>query len=224
MLNAVSRKILEKSNDLGWVLEPDAKILMKENGLDIPQSILTDDFETACRFLDQSGTPVVAKAVSEKIMHKTEFNAVATHITTPDQLRVQMERLKKLDGCTVVLVEQMIQGIEVIVGAKNDYQFGPVIVFGIGGTSVEIYKDTAIRMAPLKPGDVLSMVNSLVGKKLVTGYRGCSGVNMQALTDLMVPFSCLIMDMEDRMDSVDLNPVICTEDRCVIADARIILK
>ncbi len=224
MLNAVSCEILEKSNDLGWVPEPDAKALMKENGLDIPQSILTNDFETARQFFKQSDTPVVAKAVSEKIMHKTEFNAVATHITSEDQLKAQMERLKKLDGCTAVLVEQMIQGVEVIIGAKNDYQFGPVIVFGIGGTSVEIYKDTAIRMAPLKPADVLSMINSLVGKKIVTGHRGRPGVNIKALTDLMMAFSHLIMDMEDRIDSVDLNPVICTQDRCVIVDARIILQ
>jgi succinyl-CoA synthetase beta subunit len=224
VLNIKSLDILEKSNELGWVQEPDAKALMKENGLDIPQSVLTNDIEKARQFLEESGGPVVAKAVSKKIMHKTEFNAVATHITSPDQLKIQMERLKKLDGCTAVLVEQMIQGIEVIVGAKNDYQFGPVIVFGIGGTSVEIYKDTAIRMAPLNSNDVLSMVHCLVAKKIVTGYRGHPGVNIPVLTDLMVLFSHLVMDMEDRIDSVDLNPVICTQDQCVIADARIILQ
>ena len=174
-------------------------------------------------FLKSIRTPVVVKAVSEKIIHKTEFNAVVTHISDPDQLTEQMQRLLTLDGCSQVLVEEMIHGIEVIVGAKNDYQFGPVIVFGIGGTSVEIYNDTAIRMAPLKAADVTSMVQSLKGKEILTGFRGAAGINMAALTDSMVKFSDLIMTFGDQFDSVDLNPVICTPDRCVVADARIIL-
>jgi hypothetical protein len=135
-----------------------------------------------------------------------------------------MERLLKLEGCENILVEQMVQGIEIIIGAKNDFQFGPVIVFGIGGTSVEVYNDTAIRMAPVKPADVFSMVGSLKAKKLITGYRGKPGVNMKIFTDLMVKFSHLIMELENDIESVDLNPVICTMDRCVIADARIILQ
>ncbi len=127
-----------------------------------------------------------------------------------------------------VLVDQTVkfagQGIEVIVGAKNDFQFGPVVVFGIGGTSVEIYNDIAIRMAPLKPGDVLSMVESLKAKDLILGYRGSAGANMKILAHLIVNFSYLFMELENDIESVDLNPMICTKDRCVIADARILLQ
>jgi hypothetical protein len=89
---------------------------------------------------------------------------------------------------------------------------------------VEIYKDTAIRMAPVTPGDVVSMVDSLTAKKLFKGYRKKPGVNMERLTRLVVDFSTLIMDLEDTFQSIDLNPVICTRDRCVIADARIMLQ
>ncbi|MCP4371237.1 MAG: acetyl-CoA synthetase [Deltaproteobacteria bacterium] len=224
MLKKNSKKIIEESKSSGWVLEPDAKALMKLQGLDIPDFILTHSFEEANQFLKTSGCPVVAKAVSRKILHKTEHRAVATGISSSDHLEGEMARLLKLEGCENILVEQMVEGIEVIVGAKNDFQFGPVVVFGLGGTSVEIYNDTAIRMAPLKPGDVLSMVDSLKAKDLLLGYRGRAGVNMEILTHLIVNFSCLIMDLENDFKSVDLNPVICTKDQCVIADARIILQ
>ncbi|MCK4768523.1 MAG: acetate--CoA ligase family protein, partial [Desulfobacula sp.] len=165
-----------------------------------------------------------AKAVSKKILHKTEHQAVVTGIMSSDHLKSEMARLQQLPGCENILVEQMVQGIEVIIGAKNDFQFGPVIVFGIGGTSVEIYNDTAVRMAPLKPDDVLSMVESLKAKKIISGYRGMAGVNMEILTHLIVNFSLFVMELENDIESVDLNPVICTRDRCVIVDARIMLS
>ena len=221
MLEKNSKKIIEKSKSSGWILEPDAKALMKLQGLDIPDFILTNSFEAADQFLKKSESPVVAKAVSKKIFHKTEYQAVVTGIMSSDHLKSEMARLQQLDGCEKILVEQMVQGIEVIIGAKNDFQFGPVIVFGIGGTSVEIYNDTAVRMAPLKPDDVLSMVESLKAKKIISGYRGMAGVNMEILTHLIVNFSLFVMELENDIESVDLNPVICTRDRCVIADARI---
>ncbi|MBC8439900.1 MAG: acetate--CoA ligase family protein [Deltaproteobacteria bacterium] len=224
MLKKDSKKILEKSKSLGWVLEPDAKALMKLQGLDIPDFILTNSFEIADLFLKACDGPVVAKAVSKKILHKTEHDAVVTGIFSSDHLKTEMTRLQKLDGCENILVEHMVKGLEIIIGAKNDFQFGPVIVFGIGGTSVEIYNDTAIRMAPIKPEDVFSMTQSLKAKEIITGYRGRAGVNMEILAHLMVKFSNLIMELENDIESVDLNPVICTKDGCVIADARIILQ
>jgi succinyl-CoA synthetase beta subunit len=224
VLSKNSKEIIENSKSSGWVLEPDAKALMKLQGLDIPDFVLTNSYESADQFLKRSDSPVVAKAVSKKILHKTEHQAVVTGILSSDHLKNEMERLQKLPGCENILVEQMVQGIEVIIGAKNDFQFGPVIVFGIGGTSVEIYNDTAVRMAPLKPDDVSSMVESLKAKKIISGYRGKPGVNMDVLTRLLVNFSLFAMELENDFESVDLNPIICTRDQCVIADARIILK
>ena len=196
---------------------------MQLAGLDIPDFVLTDSLKEAESFLKSSGGAVAAKAVSEKILHKTEHKAVVTGIDSVEILEKEMNRLLKLDGCESVLVEEMVYGPELIVGAKVDFQFGPVVVFGLGGTSVEIYNDTAIRMAPLKPGDVRSMIDSLKAKALLFGYRGQQGVNMDTLIHTLVTFSHLIMDIEDSMESVDLNPVICTKERCVVADARIVL-
>lgn len=224
MLEKDAQNIIDKSRSLGWVLEPDAKELMKSQGFDIPPNILTNSFEKADQFMNDANCLVVAKAVSKKILHKTEYRAVVTGISSSDQLKKEMARLQKLDGCETILVEHMVQGVELIVGAKNDFQFGPVIVFGIGGTSVEIYNDTAIRMAPLVENDISSMVNSLKAKAIIFGYRGKPGVNIKDLTRLLVDFSLLIMDLQDDLESMDLNPVICTKDKCFIADARIILK
>ena len=219
-----TKQIIETSQGRGWVMEPQAKQIMAGQGFDIPGFVLTDSFEVAKAFLKKSPGSVVIKAVSEKILHKTEFNAVVTGINDEIFLEREMERLKNLAGCEQILVEEMVEGLEIIIGAQNDFQFGPVVVLGLGGTSVEIYKDTAIRMAPVTPEDVASMVDSLTAKKLVKGYRKKPGVNMERLTRLVVDFSTLIMDLEDRFKSIDLNPVICTRDRCVIADARIMLQ
>ncbi|MCP3943944.1 MAG: acetyl-CoA synthetase [Desulfobacteraceae bacterium] len=224
MLSKSDRRIIENSRLRGWVLEPDAKHMMANQGFDVPNFILTDSIQEANKFLKLSSGPVVAKAVSEKILHKTEFDAVVVGISEEKVLEREMIRLKTLGGCEQVLVEEMVEGLEIIIGAKNDFQFGPVVVLGLGGTSVEIYNDTAIRMAPVKYGDVHSMIDSLKAKNLFKGYRKKPGVNMDLLAPLVVNFSCLIMDLEDKFQSIDLNPVICTKDRCVIADARIMLE
>jgi acetate---CoA ligase (ADP-forming) subunit beta len=111
-----------------------------------------------------------------------------------------------------------------IVGAKMDYQFGPVILFGMGGVWVEIYRDVVLRMAPLNQRDVDSMVKCLKGRPLLEGYRGSNPVNFKKLNGLLMIFSDLVMDLENDMESIDLNPVMCSAHRCVAADARIMLR
>jgi len=204
-------------------MEPQAKKLLAQAGFDVPESVLAQTVEQALEFAEKVRYPVVAKGVSPEILHKTEHRAVVTSIETADRLSREFNRLIKLPKAEAVLVETMISGIEIILGAKNDYQFGPVVLLGTGGIGVEIFNDAAIRMAPLKPDDVISMVDSLKGASIIKGFRGAFGVNMDALTDLTIRFSQLAMELEHEIESVDLNPVICTRDRCVIADARIIL-
>lgn len=223
-LKAHCLDMIENSREKGWVLEPDAKAIMALQGLDIPDFYLGNSVKEAGLFLKKTSSMVVAKCVSSKILHKTEYGAVVTKISTHEQLATAFRKFKQLPGFENVLVEEMVTGIEVLIGAKIDYQFGPVVMLGIGGTSVEIYKDTAIRMAPLKPSDVISMVNSLTGREMITGHRGQQGVDINRLTHLMVKFSTMVHEWEKVIESIDLNPVICTPDRCVIADARIIIK
>ncbi len=200
-----------------------AKKILEDRNLTVPKGVLTESVATARRFLGESKGPVVLKAVSPEILHKTEHRAVVTGVKDPDTLTDQMTRLLSLNGCDQVLVEEMVSGIEVLVGAKNDLQFGPVVVLGLGGTSVEIYNDTAIRLAPVTPADVTAMVNTLKAGPILEGFRGKPGVNMAELTRMVVAFSRLVMDLEPFIESIDLNPVICDATRCVTADARIIL-
>ncbi|MDT8378268.1 MAG: acetate--CoA ligase family protein [Desulfotignum sp.] len=216
-------QIIESARPAGWILEPMAKEILAAQKLTVPKSVLTDSVDSAAQFLAACDGPVVLKAVSPLILHKTEHQAVVTHVKDPETLASHMTRLLSLNGCDQVLVEEMVSGIEVLVGAKNDLQFGPVVVLGLGGTSVEIYNDTAIRLAPVTPADVTSMVKSLGARPIFEGYRGRPGVNMDALTRMIVDFSHLIMDLEPWFESIDLNPVICDPDRCVAADARILL-
>lgn len=223
MLTSSHKEILEAQIPDGWVTEPQAKEILAAVGLDTPKGVLTSDVTAARSFL-QAHSSVVLKAVSPEIVHKTEQEAVVVGITDPEILEQEVTRLLSLPGCGQVLVEEMIPGnIELMVGAKNDVQFGPVVVLGLGGTAVEVFRDTAIRLAPVTPRDVVSMKESLASGKILDGFRGRPGVNMAALQDLVVTFSRLIMDLEPWFESADLNPVICTTDRCVIADARIIL-
>jgi len=123
-----------------------------------------------------------------------------------------------------MLVEEMVNGVELIIGAKIDYQFGPVILMGIGGTGVEIYQDTVLKMAPLQETDVAQMVQGLKGRALIEGHRGTEPVNLAELTRMLILFSDLVMALEDRIESVDLNPVMASSKCCVAADARIMLK
>ena len=224
MLTGKMKKILEKSRETGWVLEPDAKALFAEAGLPVPAFKWATTVEEAVEFANETGYPVVAKIISPKIIHKSDAGGVVTGIQDEAALRRAFKRLATLDGFAGVLVEESVEGVELIAGAKNDAQFGPVVLLGMGGTGVEIYNDVSLRMAPLSKPDVRDMVHCLKAAKLLEGYRGAPPVNMSELSKLLVSFSSLVMDLEASFESIDLNPLMCSPERCVIADARIMLK
>jgi acyl-CoA synthetase (NDP forming) len=224
MLTQDMRQIIDKSRKAGWILEPDAKRLLSLAGLTVSDFAVATSASGAAAAARKIGYPVVAKVVSPRILHKSEVDGVAVGIADKSHLTAIFERFSVLQGFAGMLVEEMLPGVELIVGAKNDYQFGPVILMGIGGTSVEIYRDTVIRMAPIAETDVQAMIEGLKGAKLLKGYRGAEPINLPALVRLMLAFSELVVDLEKDMESIDLNPVKCTGSRCVVADARIVLK
>ena len=98
-----------------------------------------------------------------------------------------------------------------------------MILLGMGGTGVEIYQDVALRMAPLAGKDVLAMIGGLKARRLLEGYRGAETVDRGKLTETILAFSSLVMELEGRIESIDINPLLCSSGRCVVADARIIL-
>jgi succinyl-CoA synthetase beta subunit len=224
MLTREMEEILSASKRAGWVLEPHAKDLFSLVGIDVPRYRWARGIEDALPFAEEIGYPVVAKIVSPEVVHKSEHHGVAVGIKDGRELREIFARFSRLAGFDGVLVEEMLSGTELIIGAKVDLQFGPVILFGIGGIWVEIYRDVVLRMAPLREKDVDSMFKCLKGRRILEGYRGAAPVNLKELKRLLVTFSNLVMDLEKTMESIDLNPVICSSTRCVVADARIMLR
>lgn len=224
MLNKEMIRIVNNFKKTGWIPEPEAKRLFAMAGLDVPKFTWAHTPEEAVSFAIQKGYPVVAKVVSPRIIHKSDVGGVITGIDSDDKLEKAYHVFSKLDGFDGMLVEETATGQELIVGAKIDYQFGPVILLGIGGTGVEIYQDVTMRMTPINKNNVISMIDSLKGRNILRGFRGGETVNVNALTDLLTGFSSLVTDLEDHIRSIDLNPVICSGERCVIADARIILN
>lgn len=224
MLTKEMNEIITASKTSGWVLEPDAKRLFSMMGLDVPRFSRARTLKDALLFAEEIGYPVVAKVVSPKVIHKSEVRGVVVGIEDAGRLKDTFERFSRIEGFSGMLVEERVAGIEMIVGAKVDYQFGPVILLGMGGTGVEIYRDVSLRMAPLAQKDAESMVMCLKARSVLEGYRGEEGVNLKELTRMLITFSGLVMDLEPEIESIDLNPVICSVTRCAVADARIMLR
>lgn len=224
MLNKDIQSILHSSRDAGWVLEPAAKNLLQLAGLPVPQYGWAREMEQARIIAAEIGYPVAAKVVSPAVVHKTEVQGVALGIQNDEELLGFYNKMSSLPEFQGILIEEMVEGVELIVGALIDYQFGPAILLGIGGTAVEIYQDVALRMAPIAPEDVHSMLEELKGGKLLSGYRGKESINFNALTDALLSFSALLMEIAPYIDSIDLNPLLCSAEGCVVADARIMLS
>jgi len=224
MLKQEAMKVLDTARTNGWVLEPDAKALLRSYGIIVPRFTWAVNLEEALQFVREHGFPVVAKVVSPKILHKSDVGGVVTGIDDDARLHDTFRKFSHLEAFKGMLVEETLSGIEVMIGAKVDEQFGPVILFGMGGTAVEIYKDTVLKMAPLQERDVSSMIKSLKARRLLEGYRGAKPINRDALTKTLLAFSDLVMDIHECIESIDLNPVFCSPEQCVVGDARIMLK
>jgi acyl-CoA synthetase (NDP forming) len=223
VLNKEIVQILSAAKQAGWVMEPEAKHLLSLAGIDVPRHRWVRGLEEGVRFAGEIGYPVAAKVVSCEVIHKSDEGGVVLGIDSDQGLSAAYDRFRAMRGFAGMLVEEMVSGMELIMGAKIDYQFGPVILMGLGGTGVEIYKDVALRMAPLKETDLHSMVKSLKAHQLLEGYRGSEPVDLGALSRTMMLFSEMVMDMEDMIESIDFNPVKCSSKGCIVVDARIML-
>jgi succinyl-CoA synthetase beta subunit len=217
------KTVMDASRTRGWVSEPDAKGLLAEAGLTVPRFTTVTHPERIQSAAADIGFPVAAKVVSTRILHKSDLGGVQTGITGPEELAAVFEKFRRMDGFQAMLIEEMVSGLELIIGAKIDDQFGPVVMLGMGGTGVEIYQDISLRMAPVGSDDVASMIKCLKGDRLLSGYRGGVVVNRNELTRTLICFSEFVMAAAEMIESIDLNPVMCSAERCVVADARIIL-
>ena len=223
MLNKEMKKILHDAKKAGWVMEPEAKHFLNLAGLPVPNYSRVFSLDAAVEAAQNMGYPIVAKVVSPQVLHKSEMGGVIVGIDSDAKLAEVFHRFSAIDSFAGMIIEEILTGMELIIGAKIDFQFGPIVVLGIGGTAVEIYQDTSIRMAPLTSRDVISMMKNLKAHRIIEGYRGSEPVNLKKLTEIVVTFSDLLMELEGVVESIDLNPVMCTSEKCIVADARIML-
>jgi succinyl-CoA synthetase beta subunit len=224
MLNPEMLAIIEAARADGWVMEPEAKRLFQLAGLPMPRFSWVRDSEGVATAADEIGWPVAVKVVSPKIVHKSDVSGVAVNLVNTAEVVAFFDRMNGLPGFSGILIEGMAAGVELIAGARIDFQFGPTVLLGIGGTGVEIYRDATVRMAPLTADDVMSMIDSLTGAPLLRGHRGSKPVDFARLTQVLLDFSRLVVDLAPYIESIDINPLFCSEKSCLIADARIMLK
>jgi acyl-CoA synthetase (NDP forming) len=196
--------------------------LLEKNGFSLLPYKLAKTEDAAAEAAAKIGYPVALKIVSPEIEHKTDVGGVKTNIKNPEALRIsfrdimQGARGRKVHG---ILVQKMARkGVELIVGGKKDAQFGHMIVLGMGGIYVEIFRDVSARICPVAAQDVEEMVAELKTHPLLEGARGKKPIDKKTLVRLVLK-ACGFMQKED-IKEMDLNPVVCDDRGCDIIDAR----
>lgn len=217
----------------GALSELDAALVASSYGVPFPRTSLCVTDQQVIDAVTRVGGPVVMKACGSAILHKSDVGLVRVGVEAADAVAVFHdldERGRMIDGDAGydgVLVQEIApEGEEVIVGITHDPQFGPVVLFGLGGVFVEVLKDVQMRVAPLGRRDAEDMVHSIRGFALLEGARGRPKADVDALVDLLCNVSRLAMDLRDNVSELDLNPVrVLPQGRGVIAlDALLIRR
>jgi len=180
--------------------------------------------EKAFLFAQKIGLPVALKVHGQKVFHKSEIGGVKINIKEEDFDLAWEEIISNVEGKTIegVLVQEMFHGNEVAIGMNRDDQFGPTIMFGLGGIFIEIIKDVSLRVAPIDKEEAEKMIKELKGFKILDGARGNQKANINSLVNMLVNISNLSLK-EDQIKSIDFNPVIVNNSRALVADFRIIV-
>jgi acyl-CoA synthetase (NDP forming) len=200
----------------------DAVALLKMYGIEFAEGSISRSVDEALRVAQY---PVALKVLSDEILHKSDKGCVKLNIKDEDSLRKAYSELManagnaRIDG---IFVQKMAKpGHELIVGGRRDEQFGPVILFGLGGIFVEVFKDFSLRVCPIDKADAMEMISEIKGYPLLSGYRGEKPVDMEAIIELLLKTSRLLYDNE-KVKEMDMNPVIVYEKGYCAVDVRVI--
>jgi acyl-CoA synthetase (NDP forming) len=211
--------------------EVESKQLLEEAGIPTARARLATSRDAAVQAAREIGFPVVLKVVSPQITHKTDVGGVKLDLKSPEEVAAAFDEImaaarRAAPDATVdgVSVQQMARpGIEVIVGVSTDPQFGPVIMFGLGGVLVEVLKDVSFRIIPIAPRDARQMIREIKGFPLLEGYRGQDPADLAALESLLLRVSGFV-EQQPEVSELDLNPVFAYKDGALAVDARIVLS
>ena len=205
---------------------------LQEYGFEVPRGGVARCADEAATLAGRLDCPVAIKVVSPDILHKTDVGGVELGLTGEASVRAAYARIMRtvsekapaarIEGVTV---EEMISGgVEVIIGLTHDAQFGPAVMFGLGGIFAEVLHDVSFRLLPLTERDAYEMIAELRGRPILAGFRGQPPVSEAMLAGLLMKAARLGADLGDRLDSVDLNPVLVWGDEHRVLDAKILLR
>ena len=183
----------------------------------VPEKVSSDKAELTA-FAEEVGYPVVAKVVGP--VHKSDVGGVALNIRTAEHLGLEFDRMMKIEGATGIMVQKMLKGRELFIGAKYEPRFGHIVLCGLGGIFVEVLKDVSSGLAPLSYEEAYSMIRSLRAYKIIKGTRGQKGVNEKKYAEIIVRLSTLLR-FATEIKEMDINPLLADEDDVVAVDARI---
>ena len=183
----------------------------------VPEQVSSSKDELIA-FAEKTGYPVVAKVVGP--VHKSDVGGVTLNIRTAEHLSLEFERMMQIPDATGVMVQKMLKGTELFIGAKYEERFGHVVLCGLGGIFVEVLKDVSSGLAPLSYGEAFSMIHSLRGYKIIKGTRGQTGLNEQKYAEIIVRLSTLLR-FATEIKEIDINPLLADEHSVTAVDARI---
>lgn len=227
------RSILKKIKNEGrdYVTEVEAKAILEAYRIPVAKTMLAKTKEEAEELSKNMKYPLVAKIVSPQVIHKSDVGGVILNIKTPEELVNAFEKIilnvkTKVPNAEIigVAVQEMApQGTESIIGSTKDVQFGPTVMFGLGGIFVEVMKDVSFRIAPFSKSTAIDMINELNGKAILYGVRGEKPKDIESLSDAISRVSQLVTDFPE-IKELDANPTLVYEEGIKVVDARIILE
>jgi len=206
--------------------EFESKQVLASYGLPVTAEILVKTPEDLIKAAAKIGYPLVIKACSSDIAHKTEKGLIRLDVRNDaEALKAFDEIVDNMNGAEkTVLVQQMIKGPrELVVGLTRDPQFGPCVMFGLGGIFTEILKDNAFRVAPLEKRDALDMMQEIKSNKILDAVRGLEAVDRELLANVLITVGQIGIENE-KIKEIDINPVIISRGKPVAVDALVVLE
>ena len=212
------RQIIEDLPNSGYLSPKDVRRLLRAAHIPLVEEIASTDCDELLAFARKVKFPVVAKVVGP--VHKSDIGGVALNIRSEEHLRFEFERMIRLPDVKAVMVQPMLKGQELFLGAKYENRFGHVVLCGLGGIFVEVLKDVSYGLAPLSYEETFSMIRSLRGYPIIKGTRGQKGIDEQQYADIIVRLSTLLR-FATEVKEMDINPLLATENGLFVVDARI---
>ena len=212
------RRIIDSIPQNGYIEPHYVQALLHSAGIPVVEEFVSGNKDEVLAFARRCGFPVVAKVVGP--VHKSDVGGVVLNIKGEQHLAFEFDRMMQIPEARAIMVQPMLKGTELFIGAKYEEKFGHVVLCGLGGIFVEVLKDVSSGLAPLSYEEAYSMIHSLRAYKIIQGTRGQKGVNEDKFAEIIVRLSTLLR-FATEIKEMDINPLLATEKEVVAVDARI---